>query len=186
MRADAAANRAAILDAATALFAEFGAEVPMAAVAKTAKVGPATLYRNFANPQKLAIGVMGNLRDRVQAICDRWRTELQAGKQDAWLGLVGDLVDVQLGPLLVAVVPLVDDQDYLTYVEPLRDSAHGAINALLDEAKRHGFVRDDVVIGNFLMGLGMLTRPLPERAVALFPDAASWALEVYLRGLCPD
>ncbi|RFA11165.1 TetR family transcriptional regulator [Subtercola boreus] len=47
LRADAAENRESLLDAARALFAERGLDVPMRVVAREAGVGPATLYRRF-------------------------------------------------------------------------------------------------------------------------------------------
>lgn len=52
-RADAARNRSAILEAARAAFAEPGATVSMAEVARRAQVGMATLYRNFPGREQL-------------------------------------------------------------------------------------------------------------------------------------
>ena len=53
LRADARANRDRVLDAARALFAERGLDVPMREVARRAQVGPATLYRRFPTKQAL-------------------------------------------------------------------------------------------------------------------------------------
>ncbi|MGH4031607.1 TetR/AcrR family transcriptional regulator [Actinomycetota bacterium Odt1-20B] len=52
-RADAGRNRARVLEAASALFAERGDEVQMAEVAKSAGVGVGTVYRHFPTRQAL-------------------------------------------------------------------------------------------------------------------------------------
>jgi AcrR family transcriptional regulator len=53
LRADARDNRDRVLEAARALFAERGLDVPMREIARRAQVGPATLYRRF--PTKHAL-----------------------------------------------------------------------------------------------------------------------------------
>ncbi|WP_172382046.1 TetR/AcrR family transcriptional regulator [Streptomyces sp. MNP-20] len=52
-RADAGRNRTRVLETAVALFAERGAEVQMAEVAKAAGVGVGTVYRHFPTRQAL-------------------------------------------------------------------------------------------------------------------------------------
>lgn len=52
-RVDAERNRARILDAARAAFADPDADVSMAEISRRAGVGSATLYRNFANRREL-------------------------------------------------------------------------------------------------------------------------------------
>ncbi|MCZ9342279.1 TetR/AcrR family transcriptional regulator, partial [Streptomyces sp. TRM76130] len=54
LRADALDNRDRILDAARALFATRGLDVPMREVARHARVAPATLYRRFPTKRDLA------------------------------------------------------------------------------------------------------------------------------------
>jgi len=65
LRADAQRNRAAILSAARALFAEEGIFAPIDRIAVTAGVGNATLYRNFPTRDDLLAAVMA---DSVRAI----------------------------------------------------------------------------------------------------------------------
>ena len=54
LRSDALDNRERILDAARAVFAADGLDVPMREIARRAGVGPATLYRRFPTKQTLA------------------------------------------------------------------------------------------------------------------------------------
>ncbi|RKQ92130.1 TetR family transcriptional regulator [Solirubrobacter pauli] len=65
-RADAERNRAKILDAARAAFAESDAEVSMAEISRRAGVGMATLYRNFPSRQEL---IEALYVDEVDAVC---------------------------------------------------------------------------------------------------------------------
>ncbi|MEU9790835.1 helix-turn-helix domain-containing protein [Streptomyces sparsogenes] len=53
LRSDARENRERILDAARALFATEGLNVPMREIARRAGIGPATLYRRFPTKQTL-------------------------------------------------------------------------------------------------------------------------------------
>ncbi|MFI1460853.1 TetR/AcrR family transcriptional regulator [Nocardia carnea] len=63
-RSDARDNRERILDAARALFATEGLNVPMREIARLAEVGPATLYRHFPTKESLA----------TEAFTDQMRT----------------------------------------------------------------------------------------------------------------
>ena len=69
-RADAARNRAAILDAAAALFRAHGVEsVSMDAIAEAAGVGKGTLFRRFGDRASLATALLdARERDLQQAI----------------------------------------------------------------------------------------------------------------------
>jgi AcrR family transcriptional regulator len=64
LRSDASDNRERILDAARAVFAAEGLNVPMREIARRAGVGPATLYRHFPTKETLA----------VEAFADQMRT----------------------------------------------------------------------------------------------------------------
>ena len=84
-RADAALNRARILAAARAAFAEPDAEVSMAEVSRRAGVGMATLYRNFPSRQELLEALY---TDEVSAISEAARTvegETPGARFMAWL-----------------------------------------------------------------------------------------------------
>jgi len=72
MRADAAANREKILEAARALFAERGIEVDVREICERAGVGMGTLYRHFATKEDLVDEIVGDLTVQLRAIMDRF------------------------------------------------------------------------------------------------------------------
>ncbi|WP_331767295.1 helix-turn-helix domain-containing protein [Embleya sp. NBC_00896] len=66
-RADAARNRAAVLDAAARLFAERGvADVSMDQIASAAGVGKGTLFRRFGDKSGLAVALLDARERRLQ------------------------------------------------------------------------------------------------------------------------
>ncbi len=58
LRADALRNRARIMEAAEAVFATEGIEVPVDAIAEKAGVGVGTLYRHFPTKEKLCEAIL--------------------------------------------------------------------------------------------------------------------------------
>ncbi|HSO90815.1 MAG TPA: helix-turn-helix domain-containing protein, partial [Arthrobacter sp.] len=58
LRADAARNVDKIITAARQCFREHGSEVPLQTIAVTAGVGPATLFRNFADKEELVLAAL--------------------------------------------------------------------------------------------------------------------------------
>lgn len=70
MRADARENRARVLAVARELFAERGIEVPMAAIARRAGVGVATLYRRFPTKESLVAEAFTEQFAVCQAVID--------------------------------------------------------------------------------------------------------------------
>ncbi|MDN3241772.1 TetR/AcrR family transcriptional regulator [Glycomyces tritici] len=70
LRADAIRNRARILEAAEAVFAEQGASVATDAVAARAGVAIGTVFRHFPTKPDLLKAVVMNLQDRIVAEAD--------------------------------------------------------------------------------------------------------------------
>ena len=70
LRSDARDNRNLILDAARALFAAEGLNVPMREVARRAGVGPATLYRRFPTKQALVAEAFAEQMRACHSIVD--------------------------------------------------------------------------------------------------------------------
>lgn len=70
MRTDARENRARVLAVARELFAERGLEVPMAAIARRAGVGVATLYRRFPTKESLILEAFAEQFTICQGVID--------------------------------------------------------------------------------------------------------------------
>ncbi len=84
-RIDAQRNREKILTAAQAAFADPGADVSMAEIARRAGIGSATLYRNFADRRTLLEALY---REEIAAICRAAATGEGAtagARLEAWL-----------------------------------------------------------------------------------------------------
>ncbi|MEV1177907.1 helix-turn-helix domain-containing protein [Nonomuraea sp. NPDC049784] len=114
LRADARYNRVRILEAARESFATRGLDVPMAAIARRAGVGVATLYRRFPSRESLITEVFGDelatcasVVDEALADPDPWRgfssmiekvCAMQAadrGFTDAFLTAFPDAIDYE-------------------------------------------------------------------------------------------
>ncbi|HVV12495.1 helix-turn-helix domain-containing protein [Amycolatopsis sp.] len=81
LRSDARDNRERILDAARAVFAAEGLNVPMREIARRAGVGPATLYRRFPTKQLLMTEAFTDQMRACQAVVDEGLAE-----PDPWRG----------------------------------------------------------------------------------------------------
>ena len=79
LRADAARNVDKIITAARQCFREFGPEVPLQTIATTAGVGPATLFRNFADKEELVLAALNRqLRLTVDPVMDGALADIDA------------------------------------------------------------------------------------------------------------
>ncbi|WP_037411018.1 TetR/AcrR family transcriptional regulator [Candidatus Solirubrobacter pratensis] len=78
LRADAARNRARILDAARTAFAASGLDVGVEEIARRAGVGKGTLYRRFPTKEALVRAIFDDLLDDIETL-----VETVAGRPDA-------------------------------------------------------------------------------------------------------
>ena len=89
-RKDARRNRALLLEAATQVFHDVGADAPLDLIAVRAKVSNATLYRHFPTRRELLGAVYAQT---IDALCVEARTRVEDGDDDAlfdWFGVVVD------------------------------------------------------------------------------------------------
>jgi AcrR family transcriptional regulator len=70
LRADAARNRARILDAARTAFAEAGLDVGVEEIARRAGVGKGTLYRRFPTKEALVRAIFEDLLDELDKVVE--------------------------------------------------------------------------------------------------------------------
>ncbi|WP_026401873.1 TetR/AcrR family transcriptional regulator [Actinomadura rifamycini] len=140
LRADARRNRARILAAAEAVFAEHGAAASTEEVAARAGVAVGTVFRHFPTKRDLLAAIMKEVRARLVARADALLAE--GDPATALFDYIAYLVDSAsetgdvLGLLAAEGVP-VDPGEQIA-------SLGDAFGALLDAAQRAGAVRADV------------------------------------------
>ncbi|GGS21648.1 TetR/AcrR family transcriptional regulator [Actinokineospora fastidiosa] len=86
LRADAARNRGRLLDAAAALFAERGMDVPMEHIAKRAGLSIGTLYAHFPTRQAFFDAIFPDRLAELDRVAERALAE-----PDPWAGFVAFL-----------------------------------------------------------------------------------------------
>jgi AcrR family transcriptional regulator len=180
LRADASRNRERIVSAAREAIVEYGPDMALDDVARRAGVGNATLYRHFADRTALireaTLSVMARITQRAEAAL--------AEEPDAFAALrrfVFEASEERVG----ALCPMLSD----AFAEP--DPAVAAqvehlersINSIMALAQREGLVRDDIAVGDLMIALTQLTRPLPGAACADFDRFVNRHLQLFLDGL---
>jgi AcrR family transcriptional regulator len=148
LRSDARDNRERILDAARAVFAAEGLNVPMREVARRAGVGPATLYRRFPTKEMLVTEAFTEQMCACQVVVDEGLAD-----PDPWRGFC--LVVERICELHAR------DRGFTaafmsTYPEAVdfaasREHALGSMAELARRAKDAGRLRPDFVLDDLIL-----------------------------------
>ncbi|MET8676991.1 TetR/AcrR family transcriptional regulator [Streptomyces sp. NPDC004647] len=180
LRADALRNRERIIAAAREMFVRHGADVPLDEVARRAGVGNATLYRHFADRGELihrvTLYVMGRIADQAEAAL--------AEEPDAFEALrrfVHAAADERIG----ALCPLLSegvDPNHPEHLEA-RDRLDADIEALMARAREAGSLRGDIAVGDLMVAITQLTRPLPGNGCIDFDQFVHRHLQLFVDGL---
>ncbi|SED18538.1 TetR/AcrR family transcriptional regulator [Streptomyces sp. TLI_105] len=179
-RADALRNRERLVTAAREMFVEFGCQVPYDEVARRAGVGNATLYRNFPERADLVHEVVLSLMGRVIEVAERAAEE----EDDTFAALrrfVHGAADERVG----ALCPMLEgdfDKDHPDLIAG-RDRLGEAVQGLVERAQRAGRMRADVGLGDLMVALSQLTRPLPGTGCDSFDRFVHRHLQIFLDGL---
>lgn len=144
LRADAVRNRAKVLDAARAAFAEHGGEAQMEDVARRAGVGVGTVYRHFPTKEALGEALIEERFDHtiafVHALLDEepdpWRAlercfehcAARQARDRAWAGALATMAGGMAGPR-----------------EHQKRELLALVDQLLVRARAAGAVRQDLV-----------------------------------------
>lgn len=175
LRADAARNVDKIILAARQCFREHGPDVPLQTIAATAGVGPATLFRNFADKEELVLAALNRqLRETVDPVI----VEAVAG-MDAAAGLLRVIEAIMAAAsadanLLGAVA---GRRELLTGIT---GSLMESIGVLLVRGQGQGTLRPDISLTDMFRLLAMLIGVVDtmepgsdawRRPVALIEDA---------------
>jgi AcrR family transcriptional regulator len=166
LRADAARNRQALLDAAERLFARRGLAVSLDDIAAEAGVNVATAYRHFANKHELAEAFLRQSVERTVAIAEQ-----AAALPDAAQGLAFfldkalELMGGNRG--LIDVLTHAYGADWF---EELRAHVDPLLSEMLRRAQEAGAVRGELAPADFgvlLPMLGSIAGPDPQTALRL-------------------
>lgn len=148
LRADALHNRNRIVEVARDLFAERGLDVPMAAIARHAGVGVATLYRRFPTKESLVTEVFADqfatcvsVVDDALADPDPWRGFCTVIEKVCTL----QAADQGFSTAFVATFPHAAD------IERERDRAIQGFTELIRRAKQIGRLRPDFVPDDLIL-----------------------------------
>ena len=162
LRADAARNRARVLDAARTAFAEAGLDVGVEEIARRAGVGKGTLYRRFPTKEALVRAIFDGILEDIEALSVETDTVADPGGAFAHF-LSGaarmqatnqgfyDVVAYRLGAAALSA-------------EQRTRFLDAAARPLL-RAQEAGFVRSDLVpedVQMMLRMVGATTRPAPD------------------------
>ena len=141
-RADAQRNRARILDAAEAVFALEGIEVPVDLIAEKAGVGVGTLYRHFPTKEKLCEAV---LLDRLSALTvDAQALADAEDPAGAFFDFLAHVVEEGAAKRDLMVAVMGAGLEFEEAALEVKDGLRDAVGVLLQRAQDVGAVRPDV------------------------------------------
>lgn len=152
LRADAARNRQALVDAAERLFATGGLGVTLDDVASAAGLNVATAYRHFANKQALIAESLVQKMDQAVAIAEE-----AAAADDPWEGLTGFLQrTLELMTANRALHEVFLPGQDARWLERLEERLEPAVRRLLERARYAGLVRSELEPADLGVVLQML------------------------------
>jgi AcrR family transcriptional regulator len=143
LRADAARNRARVLEVAYQTFAAEGLSVPIDEIARRAGVGAGTVYRHFPTKEALFVAVVD---DRMQRLIDDGRVLLKsAGPGEALFAFLRSMV-LQWGATDRGLVEALAGYgvDIANAAPDAEDEFLAVLDELLRAAQRAGTAREDV------------------------------------------
>ncbi|MEW1697833.1 TetR/AcrR family transcriptional regulator [Streptomyces sp. NPDC093249] len=174
-------NRERLVTTAREMFVEFGPQVPYDEVARRAGVGNATLYRNFPERSDLIREVVLSLLARVTELAER-AAEEEADTFAALRRFTHGAAEERVG----ALCPMLDgafDRDHPELTVE-RERLEEAVQGLVDRAREAGRLRADVGVGDLMVAVSQLTRPLPGTACTThFQQYVHRHLQLFLDGL---
>ena len=180
MRADARENRARVLAVARELFAERGLEVPMAAIARRAGVGVATLYRRFPTKESLVMEAFTEQFAVCRAVIEEALTE-----PDPWRGFCTVLEKVCLLQVTDRGFTAAFVASFPDMHSEVRERTWHGFAALVQRAKDSGQLRADFSPHDLTLVLlansGLAGVPV-EVAVAASQRLVAYLLEAFRAG----
>lgn len=179
LRADAARNRARVLEVAYDTFATEGLSVPIDEIARRAGVGAGTVYRHFPTKEDLFRAVVDN---RIRHIVDEGRALAADEKPGKALFTFFRSMVLQWGATDRGLTDALagSGMDFETAMPEAEGAFLAVLGGLLEAAQKAGTVRGDLTAQDVK---AILVGCLAMQAAA--PDAADRLIEVVLDGLRP-
>ncbi|HWD06590.1 MAG TPA: helix-turn-helix domain-containing protein [Amycolatopsis sp.] len=183
LRADARRNRDQIIAAARAIFAEFGPEIPMEEIARSAGVGVGTLYRRFPDRDALIRAVAVDNFSRVLDDARRAAEE----EPTAWQALVRLIhqsvelhLSVQLAMVSKKALEILKEDPAIA---ELRESLLAELEVMVRGAQQEGTLRPDVGEGDVAMLFALLLRQLESRSPEIARMSTERSIMIMIDGL---
>ncbi|MFE2235928.1 TetR/AcrR family transcriptional regulator [Streptomyces sp. JL2001] len=178
-RADALRNRERIVTTAREMFVEFGPQVPFDEIARRAGVGNATLYRNFPERADLVREVVVSVMARTTDLAE------EAAEEGDTFAALRRFIHAAADERIGALCPMLDgafDKDH-PELRAERERLEEAVQGLVDRAQQAGRLRTDVGVGDLMIAVSQLTRPLPGTACLNMDRFVHRHLQLFLDGL---
>jgi AcrR family transcriptional regulator len=180
VRRDATDNRDKLIRAAEQVFAEYGPAATLDDIARAAGVGPATLYRRFANKEALVQEVLGGFFQRLIEVADTAAAAAPEQGVELFLRTVG----VELAEKAGLSAPVWGDLAPRELVAELRRRS----TDLLTRAQRAGAVRADLTPDDITIAVWALRGVIQsERIDPAHRGRQRWQrhLDTIMRGFSP-
>ena len=153
LRADAVRNRSRLLDAATAAFADRGADASLDDIAKAAGLGIGTLYRHFPTREDLVLAVYGAQIDALDQRSRELATSDDPGEAlREWMRGFVDFYAVKQG--MVTLLRTMMNGSRAGQFEQTRATMRAAAERVLAPATEAGVIRQDVAAPELIRALG--------------------------------
>ncbi|WP_334122335.1 TetR/AcrR family transcriptional regulator [Glutamicibacter sp.] len=183
MRSDALRRRETILCTARELFAQHGANIAMDLIAERSNVGIGTLYRNFASRTELVEEVTVSTLQEILNASTAAEARLNED-HEAWTEYLENLVGLNIGALseaLGAALPMTLSDRVLG----IQRECAQAVSRVLELAKLHELVREDLNGVELVTAIGAVTRPLSRAFRDQAPHLQSRLVQLMLDGFKP-
>lgn len=179
LRADAQQNRDRILEVARTLFAQRGLDVPMAAIARRAGVGVATLYRRFPTKEELVSAAFAERFEHCLTMFGQAKTDPDPWR--AFCTVIEQVCAMQAGDRGFRAV-LSATLSGTVYLDQARTHFVEGFGVLVRRAQRAGRLRRDFVpddLSLILLANGGIVASTPETAVAASRRLVGYLLESF-------
>lgn len=184
MRSDALRRRQAILAAARTVFVDGPNSGTLEEVARVAKVGIATVYRNFRDKDALLIAMIDELLGRILEVQEASISQFETDPTHALHDYAHGLHNLGLAPLLFHSSEATIHQ-VLPHFADTRQQLIENNRRIIDLSKSHQQVKEDITSPLFIAGLFQAARPASHTILPTIEDIEKRMIDFFLAGIRP-